>query len=87
MAKMGAQEERRKKFETIFVRGKQIRVKRGPTVDDSALAEWLEQNADAILLKQEERYDLLEGMYAAERSESGESVETALLRHDEEIPF
>jgi hypothetical protein len=56
-----AEKKRRKReFMTIFVNGKQKRVRRPPTIDGIPVDEFIRQNADPIWLLQNEMYELLE---------------------------
>jgi len=45
---------------TIFINGKQKRVRRPPTIDGIPVDELIRQNADPIWLLQNEMYELLE---------------------------
>jgi hypothetical protein len=47
-----AKRERKKKFMTIFINGKQKRVKRPPTVEGVPVDEFIANNADPIWLHQ-----------------------------------
>jgi hypothetical protein len=51
---------------TVFVNGKQKRVKRPPTMDGMPLDEFIRRNADPIWLLQEEMY---EDLYSSEVDE------------------
>lgn len=51
---------RRREFMTIFVGGKQKRVKRPPTVDGMSEEEFIRRNADAIWYHQNEMWDEIE---------------------------
>jgi hypothetical protein len=51
-AEKRARQKRRKEFMTIFVHGKQKRVRRPPTVDGMDVDEFIKQNADPIWLHQ-----------------------------------
>ena len=56
-----AEKKRRKReFMTIFVNGKQKRVRRPPTIDGIPVDEFIRRNADPIWLLQNEMYKLLE---------------------------
>lgn len=59
-AKKKAKVERQKKYEWVFLNGKQVRIKRPPTIDGIPQEEWIEQNADPIWLHQNEMWDVLE---------------------------
>jgi hypothetical protein len=55
-----AEKKRRQlEYETVFLNGKQVRVKRPPTIDGMPVDDWLNQNADPIFLHQSERWDLM----------------------------
>ena len=63
--KLTAQEKENKKrrkleYMTIFINGKQKRVKRPPTIDDMPVDEFLRLNADPIWLHQNEEWHILE---------------------------
>jgi hypothetical protein len=63
-AQRRARKRRRKEFMTIFVHGKQKRVKRPPTVEGMDVDEFIRRNADPIWLHQNEMWEFM--------SESGE---------------
>lgn len=45
--------QRRKEYMTIFINGKQKRIKRPPTIDGMDIEEFIQRNADPIWLHQE----------------------------------
>ena len=51
-AEKRAKRERKKKYKTIFINGKQKRVLREPTIDGLPVEEFIAQNADPIWLHQ-----------------------------------
>ena len=53
------QRQRRREFMTIFVNGKQKRVKRPPTIDGMDVDEFIRRNADPIWLMQNGMYEEL----------------------------
>jgi uncharacterized protein (DUF2235 family) len=55
-----AKKERRKKYKWIFINGKQVRVKREPTIDGIPVDEWIRRNADPIWLHQNEMWELID---------------------------
>ncbi len=56
-----AERKRRKaEFETIFVNGKQKRVRRESTVDGMPVDEFVRRNADPIFLQQNGMWELME---------------------------
>jgi uncharacterized protein YnzC (UPF0291/DUF896 family) len=50
---------RRQEFMTIFIHGKQKRVKRPPTIDGMDVDEFIRRNADPIWLHQNEMWELM----------------------------
>ncbi len=58
--KKEAKAERQKKYMWVFMNGKQVRVKRPPTIDGIPQDEWIEKNADPIWLHQNEMWDVLD---------------------------
>lgn len=71
-AREKAQRTRRKReFMTIFVNGKQKRIRRPPTIDGIDSHEFILRNADPIWLHQNEMWELLD------RSDTVEEVATA----------
>jgi hypothetical protein len=84
-AKKAAKAERQRKFEWVFINGKQVRIKRPPTVDDMPVDQFIEENADPIWLHQNELWELIpvEGaLFGTEPStESGETED------EDGIPF
>ena len=60
VAQKAAKKKRRKEYMTIFVYGKQKRVKRPPTIDGIPVDEFIRQNADPIWLHQNEMWEYIE---------------------------
>jgi hypothetical protein len=54
-----ARRERRKTFMTIFINGRQKRVRREPMIDGLAADEFIARNADPIWLHQNELWELI----------------------------
>jgi len=52
-----AKRERNHEFRTIFINGKQKRVRIGPTIDGIPVDEFILQNADPIWLHQNEMWE------------------------------
>lgn len=50
---------RRKEYMTIFMNGKQKRVKRPPTIDGMDVDEFIRRNADPIWLHQNEMWEYM----------------------------
>jgi hypothetical protein len=55
-----AKRERNRKFMTIFINGKQKRVRREPTIDGIPVDEFIRQNADPIWLHQNEMWEYMQ---------------------------
>ena len=55
-ARKKAKAERQKKYEWVFMNGKQVRVKRSPTIDGMDVDEYIQKNADPIWLHQNEMW-------------------------------
>jgi hypothetical protein len=51
--------KRRKEYRTIFINGKQKRVKRPPTIDGMDVDEFIRANADPIWLHQNEMWEYM----------------------------
>ena len=58
-AKKAATAERQKKYQWVFMNGKQVRIKRPPTVDGIPVDQFIEENADPIWLHQNEMWELM----------------------------
>lgn len=59
-AKKKAKAERQKKYMWVFMNGKQVRVKRPPTIDGIPVDEYIQQNADPIWLHQNEMWEYID---------------------------
>ena len=70
--KKEAKMERQKKYMWVFMKGKQVRVKRPPTIEGIPQDEWIERNADPIWLHQNEMWEVLDARKAEEHSENEE---------------
>jgi len=51
-AKKMAKAERQKKYIWVFMNGKQVRIKRPPTIDGIEVDEFIQENADPMWLHQ-----------------------------------
>jgi uncharacterized protein YnzC (UPF0291/DUF896 family) len=69
---------RRREYMTIFINGKQKRVKRLPTIDGIDVDEFIRRNADAIWLHQNEMWE-----YLVDNEEDRPTGD----RDEDEIPF
>lgn len=54
-----AKKRRRLEYMTIFINGKQKRVKRPPTIDGMSVEEFIARNADPSWLHQNEMWELI----------------------------
>ncbi len=54
-----AKRKRQEKYETVFMNGKQVRVKKPELIEGISLDQFMQQNADSIWLHQNEMWDLL----------------------------
>ena len=61
-AEKKARQKRRREFMTIFINGKQKRVKRPPTVDGMDVDEFIKRNADPTWLQQNEMWEQMPGV-------------------------
>ncbi|MCK5556548.1 MAG: hypothetical protein KAI76_09940 [Alphaproteobacteria bacterium] len=59
-AQKAAKAERQKKYQWVFMNGKQVRVKRHPTIDGMDVDEFIRRNADPIWLHQNEMWEYIE---------------------------
>ncbi len=60
-ARREAKAERRKKYMWVFMNGKQVRIKRPPTINGMDPDEFIRRNADPIWLIQNEMWEYLDG--------------------------
>jgi len=58
-AEKAEKKRRRKEYMTIFINGKQKRVKRPPTIDGLDVDEFIRRNADPIWLHQNEMWEYM----------------------------
>ncbi|PKG37233.1 hypothetical protein [Psychromonas sp. Urea-02u-13] len=59
-ARREAKLDRQEKYETVFMSGKQVRVKRQKSLDGIPADEFINQNADAIWLHQNGMWDQID---------------------------
>jgi hypothetical protein len=59
-AERRAKKERKKKYQWIFINGKQVRVKRPPTIDGLPVDEFILRNADPIWLHQNGMWEYIQ---------------------------
>ena len=58
-AQRAAKKQRKKDYMTVFMNGKQVRVRRPPTIDGMDAEEFILQNADPIWLHQNGCHEIL----------------------------
>lgn len=58
-ARKKAKAERQKKYMWVFMNGKQVRIKRPPTIDGMDVDEFIQNNADPIWLHQNEMWEYI----------------------------
>ena len=84
-ARKVAKAERQKKYQWVFMNGKQVRIKRPPTIDGMGVDEFIRNNADPIWLHQNVMWEYIEteGVDNGDLEEKpGNSEET-----EDDIPF
>lgn len=93
-AEKRAKKERRKKYQIIFMNGKQVRVRRPETIDGIPVDEFIARNADPIWLHQngmwefiEPEPDLLPESKSADRTSSRDLGSNDRPFSGDEIPF
>ena len=59
-AEKRAKKERQKKYQWIFINGKQVRIKRPPTIEGLPVDEFIARNADPIWLHQNEMWECIQ---------------------------
>jgi hypothetical protein len=84
-AKKAAKAERQKKYEWVFMNGKQVRIKRAPTVEGMPVDEFIMKNADPIWLHQNEMWELIPVEEPCFDAES--DIESDAEQGEDLIPF
>ena len=59
-ARKKAKAERQRKYMWVFMNGKQVRVRRPPTIEGMDADEYLQKNADPIWLHQNEMWEYIQ---------------------------
>ena len=59
-AQKAAKKKRQKEYITVFMNGKQKRIKRPPTIDGMGVDEFVRRNADPIWLHQNEMWEYMD---------------------------
>ena len=55
-----ARKAKSQQYETIFINGKQKRIKKSPTINGVLIDDYIRENADPIFLHQNELWELME---------------------------
>lgn len=55
-----AKKKRREEYMTVFMKGKQKRIKRPPTIEGMDVEEFIRRNADPIWLQQNEMWEYID---------------------------
>jgi 16S rRNA U516 pseudouridylate synthase RsuA-like enzyme len=59
-AEKAAKKRRKAEFQTVFINGKQKRIRRPPTIDGMDVNEFIRRNADPLFLHEMEMWELME---------------------------
>jgi len=70
-----------------MMNGKQVRIKRPPTINGIPEDEYIEKYADEIWLQQNEMYEILHARESVNLSEVKSNKEIIAIDDNEEIPF
>ncbi len=79
-AQRNARKKRKAEFMTVFMHGKQVRVRRPPTVDGIPVEEFIRQHADPIWLHQHGYWEILHEREMVEQ-EGGSESQTPGIRN------
>ena len=75
VAEKADKRRRQKEYMTIFINGKQKRVKRPPTIEGMSVDEFIRRNADPIWLHQNEMWEYMDEFQdKGEHDEEGSSL-------------
>jgi hypothetical protein len=91
-AQRAARKKRKAEFMTVFMNGRQVRVRRPPTIDGIPMEEFIRQNADPIWLHQHGYWEILEERAMAEQEDMSEEHTSSIRKarvtdESDEIPF
>lgn len=84
-AQKRAKKERRQQYETVFMNGKQVRIKRPPMVEGMTVDEFIMTNADPLWLHQNEMWELIPVEESSEKMT--DSARSLAESFDDDIPF
>jgi hypothetical protein len=87
-AEKAEKKRRRAMYETVFIGGKQKRVKREPTIDGLSIDEFVRRNTDPIWYYQNEMWERMDQREDAERSQLETARDSNKAGHfDDNLPF
>jgi hypothetical protein len=91
-AQRAARKKRKAEFMTVFMNGKQVSVRRPPTIDGIPEDEFIRQNADPIWLHQHGYWEILHERAMKEQEEMDASNEPGVRKAEDtdesdDIPF
>ena len=91
-AQRAAKRQRKKDFMTVFMNGKQVRVRRPPTIDGMDSEEFIRQNADPIWLHQHGYHEILheremEEQKPVDQASTPPTPKSKMIDDSDEIPF
>jgi len=78
-----AKKKRNREFMTIFINGRQKRVRREPTIDGIPVEEFIRRNADPIWLHQHEMWEDME----EQTNESQPTLPRGPRETEDDVPF
>lgn len=82
-AKKEAKAERQKKYMWVFMNGKQVKIKRPPTIDGMSVEEFIKNNADELWYHQNEMWEEIPFELSPQKSiDNDNDIET-----DKDVPF
>jgi len=84
-AQRAAKKQRKKDFMTVFMNGKQVRVRREPTIDGMDVEDFIRHNADPIWLHQNGYWEILHEREMEEKKEA--DGEDSSDESPENLPF
>jgi len=90
-AQRAAKKQRKKDFMTVFMNGKQVSVRRPPTIDGMDAEEFIRQNANPIWLHQHGYYEILHeramGEPARQAPPASDTRRPLDIDESDDIPF
>jgi len=86
-AQRAAKKQRKKDFMTVFMNGKQVRVRRPPSIDGMCPDEYIRLNADPIWLHQNGCHEILHERAMKENGEESTPPKSRDHKDEDHIPF